>query len=197
MPYWSTGLILPVYGLLRVTVSAPHVVPASFFMRASRSKLFRRLFLFVCLFSSFAHCVYLSVAILLLPTKTPCLSCQDHHIPSRKRDIRPLHRLVGLVVKASASRAEDPGLDSRSCRGDIFGSSHTSDFKIGTPVATLPGAWNCRVSTGLARCQYTVTGWGRKVDLHLLSQCLSKQIVWADPPLRYTRMLLGRKTTNK
>ena len=28
------------------------------------------------------------------------------------------------------------------------GSSHTSDFKIGTPVATLPGAWHYRVSTG-------------------------------------------------
>ena len=28
------------------------------------------------------------------------------------------------------------------------GSSHTSDFKIGTPVATLPGAWHYRVSAG-------------------------------------------------
>ena len=34
MPYSSTGLTLPVYSLLRVTVSAPHVVPANFFMRA-------------------------------------------------------------------------------------------------------------------------------------------------------------------
>ena len=31
------------------------------------------------------------------------------------------------------------------------GSSHTSDLKIGTPVATLPGAWCYRVSAG--------TGW--------------------------------------
>ena len=37
MPYSSTGLTLPVYSLLRVTVSAPHVVPANFFMRASRT----------------------------------------------------------------------------------------------------------------------------------------------------------------
>ena len=29
----------------------------------------------------------------------------------------------------------------------ISGSSHTSDLKIGTPVATLPGAWCYRVST--------------------------------------------------
>ena len=48
--------------------------------------------------------------------------------------------LVGLVVKASASRAEDPGFESR-LRLDFSGSSHTSDLKIGTPVATLPGAW--------------------------------------------------------
>ena len=36
--------------------------------------------------------------------------------------------LVCLVVKASASRAEDPE------------SNHTSDLNIGTPVATLRGA---------------------------------------------------------
>ena len=52
-----------------------------------------------------------------------------------------LNRLVGLVVKASSSRAEDPGFQSRLRRGDFSGSSHTSDFEIGTPVATLPGVW--------------------------------------------------------
>ena len=31
---------------------------------------------------------------------------------------------------------------------DFSGSSHTSDFKIGTPVATLPGALRYRVSAG-------------------------------------------------
>ena len=35
--------------------------------------------------------------------------------------------------------------------GIFSGSSHTSDFKIGTPVATLPGAWRYRVSTGTGR----------------------------------------------
>ena len=35
-----------------------------------------------------------------------------------------------------------------TCDGIFSGSSHTSDFKIGTPVATLPGAWRYRVSTG-------------------------------------------------
>ena len=42
---------------------------------------------------------------------------------------------------------EVPGSNPASAR--IFsGSSHTSDLKIGTPVATLPGAWCYRVSTG-------------------------------------------------
>ena len=60
-------------------------------------------------------------------------------------------RLVGLVDKASATGAEDPEFDSRFRRGDFSGLSHTSDFKIGTPVATLPGAWRYRVNAG--------TGW--------------------------------------
>ena len=52
------------------------------------------------------------------------------------------HRLVDLVVKASTSRAAD--LDFYPC-------SHTSDFKVGNPVAALPGAWRYRVNVG--------TGW--------------------------------------
>ena len=53
----------------------------------------------------------------------------------------PPHSLVGLVVKSSAFEAEDPGF--QSCwRQDFSGSSHTSDSRIGAPVATLPGAWH-------------------------------------------------------
>ena len=52
------------------------------------------------------------------------------------------------MVKVSILKVEDPGFESR-LRLDIFsGSSHTSDLKIGTPVATLPGAWFYRVSAG-------------------------------------------------
>ena len=58
--------------------------------------------------------------------------------------------LTASTVKASASRAEDPGFESR-LRRDFSVSSHTSDLKIGTPVATLPGAWRYRVSTGTGR----------------------------------------------
>ena len=49
------------------------------------------------------------------------------------------------MVKAAASRAADPGFDSRFW-GDVSGPSYTSDLKLGIPVATLPGAWRYRVS---------------------------------------------------
>ena len=38
-----------------------------------------------------------------------------------------------------------------ACDGIFSGSSHTSDLNTGTPVATLPGAWRYRVSTGTGR----------------------------------------------
>ena len=41
--------------------------------------------------------------------------------------------------KVSGSRAEVLGFNSHLRHGDFPGSSHTSDLKIGTPVATLPG----------------------------------------------------------
>ena len=58
--------------------------------------------------------------------------------------------LVGLVVKVPASRVADLVFVSR-LRQDFSGLSHTSDLKIGIPVATLPGTWRYRVSAG--------TGW--------------------------------------
>ena len=109
---------------------------------------------------------------------------------------RPLcfsHRLGGLVVKASASRAEGPGFESR-LRRDFSGSSHTSDLKIGTPVATLPGVWRYRVSTGTGRPGVSIL-WLGEVESLICSFYLSvaaRKIVWADPSPRYTRLLLGR-----
>ena len=69
-------------------------------------------------------------------------------------------RLVGRVVKASASRAEDPGFKSR-WRRDFSGSSHTSDLNIGTPVATLPGVWRYWVSAGTGRPASVYCDWVR------------------------------------
>ena len=84
--------------------------------------------------------------------------------PGRKRDSNPGSsapeacalttrptRRSGLVVKATASRATDPGVDSRFRRGSVPRSSHTSDLKVCTPVAALPSAWRGRASAGTGR----------------------------------------------
>ena len=72
-----------------------------------------------------------------------CTSCGASRVVSTL-----VHRLAGLVVKASASRAEDPGFECR-LRRDFSGSSHTSDLKNGTPVATP--AWRYWISAGTGR----------------------------------------------
>ena len=45
------------------------------------------------------------------------------------------HRLVGLVVRRPPRERKIPG-SNPACAGIFSGSSHTSDLKIGTPVAT-------------------------------------------------------------
>ena len=62
----------------------------------------------------------------------------------------PKYRLDGLVVKASFSRAEDPG-SNPACAGIFPSRVIPVTKKIGTPVVTLPGAWHYRVIAG--------TGW--------------------------------------
>ena len=52
----------------------------------------------------------------------------------------------GVHLKSGRSRLRIP-----HALGFLSGSSHTSDFKIVTPVPTLPGAWHYRISA--------VIGW--------------------------------------
>ena len=70
---------------------------------------------------------------------------------SKKTVFTGLHdRLVGLVVRRSPRERKVPG--SNPACAEIFpGSRHTSDLKIGTPVATLLGAWHYRVCAGTGR----------------------------------------------
>ena len=81
-------------------------------------------------------------------------------------------RLVGLVVKASSSRAEGPGFES-CWRWDFFGVESNQWLKnwhsSGYPARRL-ALWGQHWDWS-ARCQYTVTGWGRTFDLQLVSQC--------------------------
>ena len=63
----------------------------------------------------------------------------------RRRSTPSMTASLALVVMASVTGAEDSGFEIRLRR------DFTSDFKIGTPLATLSGAWHCRVSTGTGR----------------------------------------------
>ena len=106
--------------------------------------------------------------------------------------------LDGLVVKASTSRAGRSAVRIPLATG-FSGSSHTSDSKIGTPVATLPGTWRYRVSAGTGRPGVSIL-WLGEVESLICSFYLSVaayKLVRADPFLRYTRLLLGCKASNK
>ena len=111
----------------------------------------------------------------------------------------PLNRLVGLVVKASASKSGRSWGSNPACAGIFPGSSHTSDFKIGSPVATLPGAWRDRVSDGTGWPSVSIL-WLGEMESWIFNFYLSvaaRKLVWEDPSLRYTRMLQGCEATNK
>ena len=98
--------------------------------------------------------------------------------------------------KASTSRAEDPGFESR-LRRDFFGVESYQWLKnwhsSGYP-GTLPGAWRYRVSTGTGRPGVSILWLGEVESLvyNFYLSVAARAIVWADPSLRYTRMLLGR-----
>ena len=103
------------------------------------------------------------------------------------------YRLVGLVVRRPPRERKVPG-SNPACDGIFSGSSQTSDLKIGTPVATLPGAWRYRVSAGTGRPGVSIL-WLGEVESWICNFHLSvaaRKIVCADPSLRYTSMLLGR-----
>ena len=94
-------------------------------------------------------------------------------------------RLVGQVVRRPPRERKIPGSNS-ACDGIFSGSSHTSDFKVGTPVATLSGAWRYRVSAGTGRPGVSIL-WLGEVDSWICNFYLSvaaRRIVCVDPSLR-------------
>ena len=108
------------------------------------------------------------------------------------------YRLVGRVVRRPPRERKVPGSDA-ACAGIFSKSSHTCDLNIGTPVATLPGAWCYRVCAGTGRPGVSIL-WLGEVDSWICNFYLSVaagKIVWADPSLRYTRMMLERWATNQ
>ena len=102
------------------------------------------------------------------------------------------HHHTGLVVKA------DPGFDPR-LRRDFSGSSHTSDLRIGIPVAAAPGIWHYRVCAGTGWLVVSILWLGEMKSLiyNFYLSVAACTIVWADLSLRYTSMLLGRLASNQ
>ena len=77
----------------------------------------------------------------------------------------PMHdRLVGLVVRRPPRERKVPGLNP-ACASIFLGSSHTCDLNIGTLVATLPGAWRYRVSTGTGQPGVSILELGEMESL--------------------------------
>ena len=91
---------------------------------------------FLCALNDLFKCMYVGICAGLYVNTCACLHTYD--------------LLVGLVVRRPPRERKVPG-SNPACDGIFSGSSHTSDLKIGTPVATLPGAWRYRVSTGTGR----------------------------------------------
>ena len=86
--------------------------------------------------------------------------------------------VVGLVVRRPPRERKILG-SNLACAGIFSGSSHTSDFKIGTPVATLLGAWRYRVSAGTGRPGVSIL-WLGEVERLICNSYLSvaaRQIV--------------------
>ena len=96
------------------------------------------------------YCLYVVLPVVLEAAVPPMPDAWRYRVTDRTGWLGVSDHLVGLVVKASASTAEDPGFESR-LRRDLSALSHTSDLKIGSQVATLPGAWHYTVSAE--------TGW--------------------------------------
>ena len=99
--------------------------------------------------STFLPQVFSCIAFLppILPHYLPALQAHSAAFFLNPCQPVPLDRLIGLVVRHPPRERKIPSSNS-TCAGIFSGSSRTSDLKIGTPVATLPGAWRYRVSTG-------------------------------------------------
>ena len=115
------------------------------------------------------------------------------HPPTPPPPKKKKTRLIGQVVKASVPKAEGPEFEYR-LRRNFSESSHTSDLKFGTPVATLPGAWHDRVSAGTGRPGVSTVWPGETASLicNFYLSVAARTIVWVDPSLRHTSIWLGR-----
>ena len=89
-----------------------------------------------------------------------------HHIFCYHCSLDTTHRLVGLVVKATLSRATDRGSIPAFSVGIFLGRVIQVLQWLHYQMADMGQCWDL-----LAWCQYTMTGRDRKFDQQFLSQC--------------------------
>ena len=110
------------------------------------------------------------------------------------------HRLIGQVARRSPREWKVPS-SNPACIGIFLGSSHTSNLKIGSPVATLPGAWCYRVSTGTGQPSVSILWLGEveRLICNIYLSVAARKIVRADRSLKYTIACCWdvKKQTNK
>ena len=80
----------------------------------------------------------------------PLLCTDDPKSSLRPHSPATLQDTASLAQWFRRRERKIPG-SNPTCAGIFPGSSHTSDLKIGTQFATLPGAWRDKVSA--------LTGW--------------------------------------
>ena len=105
----------------------------------------------VCVYVYVYVCECVCVCVCVCVCERACMCMCVCVCVYQENTINPLYHLVGLVVKASASRVADPRFDSGSGR-DFSRSSHTTNLK--NLFLMLQGqCWDWS-----AWCQYTVAG---------------------------------------
>ena len=115
------------------------------------------------------------------------------HFKTNNAVTTPATASSALWLRRPPRKRKIPG-SNPACAGIFPGSSRTSGLKIDTPVATLTGAWCYRVSAGTGLSGVSIM-WLGEMESWICNFYLSvaaSKIVWADPSLRYTRVLLGR-----
>ena len=112
-------------------------------------------------------------------------------------DLQSWESCNGVILLRILSSASDSAHLLFKCSLNIFmhhPRQYQTDLNFCTPVAILPGACRYRVSAGAGWPGVSIQ-WLGEVESWICNFCLSvaaHKPVWADPSLRYARMLLGR-----
>ena len=119
-------------------------------------------------------------------------TCVCHNkIPVRLRASHRKHRLVGWVVKASASRVNDSGFESCLRHENFLKVESHQWLKNGHSSGW--GTWRSRVSTKTGQPSVSRLWLGEVESLicNFYLNVAACKLVWTDPSLTYTSMLLG------